>query len=976
MKPSLHAPLLLASAWISLSPSLHAQGVNLPLSGKDWLVEPSSFKASIETQADGKEISLNNGLVRRTLRLQNHSAATVALDNLMTGESMLRSIKPEAKISLDGKNYPVGGFTGLASKNYFTHAELDALTALPGSFQFSGWEEQPVQPRFEWKKRPDWISRDMPWPPEGKHVVLKFTPPATMTGAATGALLFEDPLTDTPAEGWKIQASKAHPRSSFTNEGKAGELFALADTAVFAERAWPKDARTLEVSLDCGDDTRSNSWGPGFAVVAGDQTISLVARPNSMSFEASGPGFGEKVVGKFDRSKPVTLRARLDGKTIQLEAAQEGAPFQTIASATLSTSPTSFRVGKVGKQGKGQDNPNASGEPVRSHILHVAVRGEADAKAFTPVQGLPHVEVHYEIYDGIPAMSKWLRIINNSNKKVRLDSFSSELLALVETAPKIEAGWTREKVALGVADTETKLLEKNQYTKEAPDAPRDYLDRYMDLFVVTDYAMGGEMEAMKDNPAVHWKHDPEYEKTGIRYYGQYQPALLECAPPLGPQLDIEAGATWESFRTFQLVRDSTDFQRRGLAECQFWRMLAPWTQESPVYMHVTFGDPEKLRAAIDQCHAVGFEMLIMSFGSGYRPDSTDPAYIAKMKELVEYGRQHGVVIGGYSLLASRGGKPDVVTIAKSTGKPSTKRYEGSHFGSTPCLASDWGAEYFKNMRNFHTTTGASVFENDGSYPGDTCASTTHSGHHGFEDSQWKQWEQIRDFYRWCKSQQVFLNIPDWHFLNGANKEPMGYVETNWSLPREQQQIITRQNIHDGTFRKSPTMGFMFVPLTQYHGGGAAATIEPLNEHLDHYETQLASLFGAGVQACYRGSRIYDTEETKAVVQKWVNFYKKHRRILDSDLVHLRRADGRDWDGWLHVDPTGEEKGLAFFYNPLPIEIEREIRLPLYYTGLKGNARIAIEGRNPTALPLNAVGQTRVKVKIPAKGRTWLLVTDA
>ena len=44
------------------------------------------------------------------------------------------------------------------------------------------------------------------------------------------------------------------------------------------------------------------------------------------------------------------------------------------------------------------------------------------------------------------------------------------------------------------------------------------------------------------------------------------------------------------------------------------------------------------------------------------------------------------------------------------------------------------------------------------------------------------------------------------------------------------------------------MGFMFVPLTQYHGGGAAATIEPLNEHLDHYETRLRNLFGAGVQA--------------------------------------------------------------------------------------------------------------------------------
>ena len=31
------------------------------------------------------------------------------------------------------------------------------------------------------------------------------------------------------------------------------------------------------------------------------------------------------------------------------------------------------------------------------------------------------------------------------------------------------------------------------------------------------------------------------------------------------------------------------------------------------------------------------------------------------------------------------------------------------------------------------------------------------------------------------------------------------------------------------------MGWMMVPLTEYHGGGAAATIEPLHEHLAHYE---------------------------------------------------------------------------------------------------------------------------------------------
>ena len=81
----------------------------------------------------------------------------------------------------------------------------------------------------------------------------------------------------------------------------------------------------------------------------------------------------------------------------------------------------------------------------------------------------------------------------------------------------------------------------------------------------------------------------------------------------------------------------------------------------------------------------------------------------------------------------------------------------------------------------------------------------------------------------------------------------GYREVD---ARAQQVIHTRQNIFDGTVQ-APRMR-MFVPLTQYHGGGAAATVEPLDQHLEHYTAMLAGNLGAGVQACYRGPRLYDT----------------------------------------------------------------------------------------------------------------------
>ena len=188
-----------------------------------------------------------------------------------------------------------------------------------------------------------------------------------------------------------------------------------------------------------------------------------------------------------------------------------------------------------------------------------------------------------------------------------------------------------------------------------------------------------------------------------------------------------------------------------------------------------------------------------------------------MKELSDYAAGKGIAIGGYSLLASRGAKEQDAAISHKTGKPAKTREEGSRFGVSPCIASDWGDTYFRKLQNFFTTTGMNVFENDGSYPGDPCASTSHSGHKGYLDSQWKQWKKINRFYRWCRANGVYLNVPDWYFLSGSNKTPMGYVETNWSLPRAYQEIIERQNIYDGTWQKTPSMGFMFVPLTQYHG---------------------------------------------------------------------------------------------------------------------------------------------------------------
>jgi hypothetical protein len=233
--------------------------------------------------------------------------------------------------------------------------------------------------------------------------------------------------------------------------------------------------------------------------------------------------------------------------------------------------------------------------------------------------------------------------------------------------------------------------------------------------------------------------------------------------------------------------------------------------------------------------------------------------------------------------------------------------------------------------------------------------------------------EIRDFYRWCRGEGFYLNVPDYYFMAGSTKTGMGYREVNWSLPREQQVIHTRQNIYDGTWEKTPSMGWMFVPLTEYQGGGAAATIEPLSEHLDHYRRMLESNLALGVQACYRGPRLFDSEVTRSMVKAEVDWFKAHRDILESDLIHGRRADARDLDWMLHVNPSLKEKGMLVVFNPLNEPVRKVLKPNLYYTGLTQTARLRERGGKAQRLPVGRDGRVEVSVTVPAQGMNWWVI---
>ena len=920
----------------------------------DWLLNGAPFRAGVFRTDNPGELVLANGLVARTFRLAPN-AATVGLDNLVTGQAVLRAVKPEAVLVLNGHRRVVGGLTGQPDHAFLRPEWLDRMTADPDAFRFVGFTVGRPKERLAWK-RVRHHAPDVRWPPAGVSLRLDFALPepspgelATLAGgdAAREVVTTVDfTRTGQLPEPWRAHVSAAHPRSSFANEGKLGEIYTPANTAVFLERPWPRGAEVVEAVINVGTD-RSASWGPGLAAVFGDRVLKFHLRPGGGGNRGARFGVfdGHRELdrvgppGKLDLSRAWTLRLRWQGRRLFGEARPEGGAWQVYHVFDVPAragAPRAVRVGKLSRSGGPEDFAGAPGPLVRLRIerftAYGALKPEAAAAARRALSALARVRVsvHYELYDGVPVFAKWITVHNDGDRPVTVDHFVSEQLAVVE-----EFNWiaTRGDVPLP--------------------HPRA-------LHVETDFAFGGDQPEVANRHIVHWRPDPEF-KTQVNYLRQ-QPCLLEVEPEEGPAQTLAPGKTFTSCHAFELLYDSTERERRGLALRRLYRTVAPWVTENALMMHVRQSDDATVRRAIDQCAEVGFEMVVLSFGSGFNVENPDPAYAAHWREIADYARRKGIEIGGYSLLASRRISPEDDVVMPPGQRPT--------FGNSPCLGSHWGTNYFGKLYRFYTRSGFNFLVHDGSYPGDICLSTRHPGHRGRADSRWNQWRIITDFYRWCRGRGIYLDVPDYYFLSGSIKSGMGYREVNWSLPRALQVIHTRQNIYDGTWQKTPTMGWMFVPLTQYHGGGAAATIEPLGEHLDHYERMLQSNLALGVQAVYRGARLYDTDRTRALVQRWVGWFKAHRDILESDLIHGRRADGRDVDWMLHVNPKLPTKGMLIVFNPLTRPVERTLRVNLYYTGLSDVARVREQDGPPREYRLARDYTIRLPVRVPAQGMNW------
>lgn len=353
-------------------------------------------------------------------------------------------------------------------------------------------------------------------------------------------------------------------------------------------------------------------------------------------------------------------------------------------------------------------------------------------------------------------------------------------------------------------------------------------------------------------------------------------------------------------------------------------------------------------------------------------ETSNQSKINATGELIAYARSRGVEVAGYDLVILDRGDPAAGAYGAYVGDEWVGRGpDAISKTSSACAASGWDAALRAKVQQW-LDVGLTGVELDGPYGGETCGATNHSGHRHLKDSVFRQTEKQNAFFAWLVSEGVYVHTPDRYFYYGASKSGMGYDEQQYSLPRWEDLSVSRAGMYDDLYERTPTMGWMFVPLVEYHGGGAAATF--LSDDREAFEWAFAQYLTSGVMACFRGPVLYDSNATRIVVAKWAAFYREHRAILTADVVHLKRPDVQGLDALLHVDAGADEVGLLVVFNPLAASVSTELRVPLYYTGLEDAARVTDDTGRARDYALDRGYAVDLPATVAPRTIRWWIVT--
>ena len=244
------------------------------------------------------------------------------------------------------------------------------------------------------------------------------------------------------------------------------------------------------------------------------------------------------------------------------------------------------------------------------------------------------VRLNYEMYQGVPILAKWLTVENLGNTPVRVDKVTIENLATQKPYAPLEMDsfpwpWQNDPASVTSSWLYVEASTPHGANISWATDPRASDSPGADEPLLTaSYTVG---------PGVIVGRDLGHYRTVDRL--KRQPETVKKSGPRVLQ-------SFDTYKVLELVTDSNDRERVAMSRHRMVRLLAPQTQENPIFFHGTNTSDAGFRAAVDQMEEVGYELFIFSFGSGFNMEDIRDEALERMAANVAYAKKKGIEVGG------------------------------------------------------------------------------------------------------------------------------------------------------------------------------------------------------------------------------------------------------------------------------------------------------------------------------------------
>ncbi|WP_152393838.1 alpha-galactosidase [Paenibacillus guangzhouensis] len=487
-------------------------------------------------------------------------------------------------------------------------------------------------------------------------------------------------------------------------------------------------------------------------------------------------------------------------------------------------------------------------------------------------EGIPPVElvIEYEIADELPMLTKSVRVRNVSSAPIVIDNVTVDIVRLFEG--KIE------------------------------------------LAVFSDY---------------YWNIQKEDD-----YYVPF--SRFEFPKSIG--MELMPGLHFETFKCYEAVV-SGNKDEAAIILHRLYKTIAPWITSPQIKRIVNACQSiEELREIADQSAEDGFESVELFVGQLFtntgdympRPDLF-PNGEEDMKRLVDYYHSKQLTVLPYCSTTIAWHSTEVCKTHPDWQYlgPDGLRYSPEGLGNM-CYQSPWGGYIREKLLHLLDEIGFDGLAIDGPYHGLPCQATDH--HHANPESvEFMNWMWEKNFFKEITARGKMITAPQemQSMFLGLAQRPGGYREEDQNEMGGMNLVTqTRAFVYDSRYKDPACATWTSCNLDMYHGH----SIEPSEKNPATYDHAIGGMFGYGHAGVLYGRNVYFGDKTKGIFNKWISFYKKYRKTLTGEMVHLARPNGYEPDAVMHVSTEADIPAVLVIFNPVHTDKVISLELPLNYAG--------------------------------------------